>query len=79
MHSNQTRRTIVNATTQQLKAPATKAPTTRKALGESARESGWLLGIAVVMLAYALLTVGVVTFGDDVIRAFAESMPHAGR
>ena len=69
----------MNATTQQLETPATTSTTTRDALGESARESAWLLGIAIVVLAYALLAVGVVTFGDDVIRAFAESMPRVGR
>jgi len=69
----------MTATTQQLQTPTTKRSETRQALRDSARESGWLFGIAVVILAYALLAIGVVTFGDDLIRAFAESMPRVGR
>jgi hypothetical protein len=79
MHSNETRRTIMTTTTPQLQARTTKRSETLRALRDSARESGWLVGIAVVVLAYALLAIGVVTFGDDLIRAFAESMPRVGR
>lgn len=70
---------MMTTTTEQLQAPTTKRSETHQALSDSAKESGWLFGIAVVILAYALLSIGVVTFGDDLIRAFAESMPRAGR
>jgi len=68
----------MEATTLKRKASTAKPSSAREVLGEAARESTCLLGIAFVALAYAALVVAVVVFGDDVIRAFAHSLPSAG-